>query len=219
MAKAKNTKFLEGKITAQHWLIALIAVAFLGVAAWIGVLVGRQNDTAYTRGTPQATTTDSVAHDEAIVAPSKEVVEATTDATIDQLLYLIEEEKLAHDVYKTMYDLYSAQTFKNIQSSELRHQASVLTLLTNRGIADPRSNIVGTFNNPDLQALYNTLIAQGKQSLTEAYKVGVLIEKTDIADIDKSLTGLDPQQTDIKAVLDSLRRGSENHLAAFSRKV
>lgn len=219
MTKAKNTKLWQGKITAQHWLMVLVAAAFLGVAAWIGILVARQNDASYNRGAPQATTTDPVAHDEAVVAPSKEVVEATTDATVDQLLYLIEEEKLAHDVYKTMYDLYGVQTFKNIQSSELRHQSSVLTLLTNRGIADPRTNAVGTFNNPDLQALYNTLIAQGKQSLTEAYKVGVLIEKTDIADIDKTLTGLDPMQTDIKAVLDSLRRGSENHLAAFSRKV
>ena len=41
---------------------------------------------------------------------SKEIVKgsATTDSTEEQLLYLIEEEKLAHDVYTKMYELYGA---------------------------------------------------------------------------------------------------------------
>ncbi len=36
----------------------------------------------------------------------------------DLLLYLIEEEKLAHDVYAQMYDIYGARVFGSILQSE-----------------------------------------------------------------------------------------------------
>ena len=91
--------------------------------------------------------------------------------------------------------------------------------MNSRGIADPRKSDIGKFTDPDLQALYDKLIAQGNQSQSEAYKVGVVIEETDIADINKMLKSLDPKDTDIKAVLENLLNGSENHLRAFNRQV
>lgn len=142
---------------------------------------------------------------------------ATKDTTESLLLYLIEEEKLAHDVYTKMYELYGAKVFGNILSSEQTHQSRVLTLLEARDIADPRSSEIGVFRNQELHALYDQLIAQGRQNAVEAYKVGVTIEEKDIADINAQLaTATD---TDVVTTLEDLRRGSENHLRAFNRQL
>ncbi|MGB3023957.1 MAG: DUF2202 domain-containing protein [Candidatus Saccharimonadales bacterium] len=142
---------------------------------------------------------------------------ATKDATESLLLYLIEEEKLAHDVYTKMYELYGAKVFGNILASEQTHQSRVLTLLEARNIADPRSSELGIFRNQELQTLYDQLIVQGRQSALEAYKVGVAIEEKDIADINTQLaTATD---TDVVRTLEDLRRGSENHLRAFNRQL
>ena len=138
--------------------------------------------------------------------------------SIDQMLvYLAEEEKLAHDVYAVLGDMWGDQIFTNIQRSEVSHQDQVSSLLTTYGISDPRSSEVGVFTNTELQALYDQLIAQGSQSVTEAYKVGVLIEETDIADLQESIAATsDPV---ILTTLNRLLGASENHLKAFSRKI
>lgn len=143
---------------------------------------------------------------------------ATNEKTQEEMLvYLIEEEKLAHDVYTVMYQQYGSKVFGNILKSEENHQSRVFVLLKSRDIADPRSSELGVFNNTDLQKLYDSLVQQGKQSVSEAYKVGVAIEEKDIADITKQLaTAVDE---DIISALNSLRDGSENHLRAFNRQL
>jgi hypothetical protein len=135
----------------------------------------------------------------------------------DQLVYLIEEEKLAHDVYTVMHEKYGARVFGNILQSESTHQGRVLTLLEARNIADPRSSEVGVFKNKDLQTLYDQLIEQGNKSAEEAYRVGVAIEEKDIADIGTMLATV--SDDDVVSALESLRSGSENHLRAFNRQL
>ena len=141
----------------------------------------------------------------------------TGQSTEELLLYLIEEEKLAHDVYTVMYQKYGANVFGNILQSESTHQSQVLTLLQARNIADPRSSEIGIFKNQDLQTLYNQLIEQGNKTTTEAYKAGVVIEEKDIADISAQLATTTDQ--DVIDTLESLRSGSENHLRAFNRQL
>ena len=142
---------------------------------------------------------------------------ATENTTVELLTYLIEEEKLAHDVYTVMYDLFGAKVFGNILESESTHQDQVLGLLDAYGVEDPRSEELGVFNDPDLQALYDQLIAMGSQSAQDAYQVGVLIEEKDIADITDQLATASDQ--DVVDVLERLRSGSENHLRAFNRQL
>ena len=138
--------------------------------------------------------------------------------SIDQMLvYLAEEEKLAHDVYAVLGGMWGDQIFTNIQRSEVSHQDQVSALLKTYAISDPRSSELGVFTNPELQALFDQLIAQGSQSVTEAYNVGVLIEQTDIADLQESIAATsDPV---ILTTLNRLLGASENHLKAFSRKI
>ena len=144
----------------------------------------------------------------------KESVQKTQD---EQLVYLIEEEKLAHDVYTYLYNIYGAKVFGNILKSEQTHQGKVLTLLESRNIADPRSSELGVFKDQNLLNLYNSLTSQGKISATEAYKVGVAIEELDIKDITNQLSTAIDQ--DVITTLNSLRDGSENHLRAFNRQL
>lgn len=161
---------------------------------------------------PKVTVTVPASEDAtAGASPSK------SKSTQDQLLYLIEEEKLAHDVYTEMYNLYGARVFGNILQSEQSHQDRVMALLDARNIPDPRLNELGKFNNQELQNLYDRLIAQGKRNETEAFKVGVTIEEKDIADITAELATA--EDNDVIETLELLRSGSENHLRAFNRQL
>ena len=133
------------------------------------------------------------------------------------LTYLIEEEKLAHDVYTVLGELWGSKTMSNIVNSENSHESQVAVVLATYGFEDPRSSEVGVFVNPELQALYDTLIAQGSKSEAEAMQVGVIIEETDIADLNKMMATT--LETDALAMMESLLSGSENHLAAFRRQL
>ncbi len=112
--------------------------------------------------------------------------ELTSDESA-ALLYMREEEKLAHDVYVTLFAQWNLPTFQNISRSEQTHTDAVKTLIDRYGLQDPASSSVGVFTNPDLQALYNDLVARGSQSLAEALKVGAAIEEIDIRDLRKRL--------------------------------
>ena len=160
----------------------------------------------------------SVAEPEAIVVESTLSPTAVTEILSDQettdLLYMREEEKLAHDVYIYLYDVWGLPVFNNIAASESTHTASVLTLLNRYGIADPAAGLAeGQFQNTDLQALYDTLIEQGSLSLGDALKVGAAIEEIDILDLQDTIANT--TQADIQLVYGNLLSGSANHLRAF----
>lgn len=129
------------------------------------------------------------------------------------LLYMLEEEKLAHDVYERLYELWGLGSFQNISQSEQTHMNAVLTLIDRYSLSNPASNEPGVFTNPDLQALYDELIQQGSNSLAEALKVGAAIEEIDILDLEERLAETD--NADIQQVFNSLINGSKNHLRAF----
>jgi hypothetical protein len=134
------------------------------------------------------------------------------------LLYMREEEKLAHDIYVTLYaqwslPIFHANVFANISQSEQTHTETVKALLDRYELADPASSEIGVFTNPDLQALYNDLVARGSQSRAEALKVGAAIEEIDILDLQSRLDQTD--NADIRQVFNNLMNGSYNHLRAY----
>lgn len=190
--------------------------AALGMAAFAPVLTGcGGGNEATTDDTLDTTTTDT----------GNETVDGTvtpaglSQAEIDGLLYMVEEEKLAHDVYLTLDGLWGAQVnvFGQIAPSETQHTQSVRERILAHGLTDPTLNqALGAFVNPQLQALYDALILQGSQDLIAALKVGCLIEEVDIQDLrDRQAEVID--EPDIVAVYDSLMCGSRNHLRAFNR--
>jgi hypothetical protein len=132
------------------------------------------------------------------------------------LLRMREEEKLAHDVYVVLDAKWNAQVFHNIAIAEQTHSDEVKLLLDRYGITDPAAGeAAGTFTNPDLQALYTTLVQQGSTSLDSAFTVGATIEDLDLADLQAHAT----TTPDINLVYSNLERGSRNHLRAFSTQL
>ena len=140
----------------------------------------------------------------------------TVTATLKaQLIYIIQEEKLARDVYSALAKTTTINKFANITKSEQSHMDQLKVILKTYGIKDPTLNLkVGVFVDKKLTALYKTLMTKGALSSADAIAVGVLIEQTDIKDLAliKNVT-----QADIKLTLANLLKGSQNHLAAFSR--
>ena len=132
------------------------------------------------------------------------------------LIEMREEEKLARDVYLTLYNKWKLQIFKNIAESEQTHTDSVKYLLDRYGIEDPvKSDEIGKFSNPKFEQLYKDLVEKGSKSEVDALMVGATIEDLDIADLEHWINKTDNE--DIKFVYENLMKGSRNHLRAFVR--
>lgn len=146
-------------------------------------------------------------------------LEDLSAAEVAGLVFMREEEKLAHDVYVAMFALGYSKVFDNIANSEQTHTDAMLTLLERYGIPDPvGTNAEGVFVNTDLQALYDALIILGSPSLIEALSVGAEIEEIDIIDIQNLVDALEGNE-DIAIVYESLMKGSRNHLRAFVKNL
>jgi hypothetical protein len=130
------------------------------------------------------------------------------------LRYMREEEKLAHDLYLAFYDIWGLPVFRNIAESEAAHTFAVLTLLNQYAIPDPAAGMAqGSFNDPGLQELYDTLLEQGSASLEQALRAAALVEEVDIQDLALRLGQTSSPQ--IEGVYMNLMSASENHLRAF----
>jgi len=160
--------------------------------------------------------------------PSPEAGTATEPAMVgsgvlsaaeeEALYWMREEEKLARDVYLAMFDLWGLPTFENIAASEARHMEAVLGLIEAYGLEDPvLDDTPGSFRDPELAALYQELVSRGEESLVEALTVGALIEDLDILDLEERLEATD--RADIVRVFENLKRGSQNHLRAFTTRL
>lgn len=137
-----------------------------------------------------------------------------SDQEVADLVFNREEEKLARDVYQTLYDTWNYNVFSSIASSEQIHMDSILDLLNRYGIEDPvPADTVGVYNNSILTDLYNDLVSQGQPSLVDALEVGGYIEEMDILDLLRFIANSD--HPDVIAVYERLMMGSRNHLRAF----
>jgi len=163
---------------------------------------------------------------EEVVAPAQDITsqinsfpkEALTADEIQSLKWMREEEKLAHDVYITLYNTWTVNVFTNIASSEQQHTDAVLTLLQKYELTDPvGSNAVGVFSDTTLQNLYVQLVNQGNTSALEAFKVGATIEDLDIYDLNQWISKVDNQ--DLLFVYNNLNKGSRNHMRSFYSQI
>lgn len=140
--------------------------------------------------------------------------EALSTSEAATLIFMREEEYLAHDAYLTLSLLYTKPIFRNIARSEQRHTDAIKALINKYSLVDPAANhVTGTFTNQNLQTLYNSLVTLGSGSLSNALTVGATIEDLDIKDLKDQMLTIDNQ--DITCVFNNLMRGSRNHLRSF----
>lgn len=151
-----------------------------------------------------------------IASPTQAATPKVSATVKAQLIYLIQEEQLARDIYAALAKKGISQKFSNITSSEQTHMNAMAAVLKTYGIANPTTGAkAGVYKDAKLKALYKTLMAKAAKSPADAIAVGVLIEETDIADINKLMKSV--TQDDIKNALELLLSGSEKHLAAFKQ--
>ncbi|MGD9864233.1 MAG: DUF2202 domain-containing protein [Pseudodonghicola sp.] len=138
-----------------------------------------------------------------------------SDEAISELLFMIEEEKLAGDVYDAFYDLYGLDIFKNIAASEDKHFSALVDLAEQIGldvdefVMEPK----GSFVDEEIQSLYDSMIATGSASATAALEVGLAIEEKDMVDIAAAIEEV--EGTTLAEIYDNLLTGSSYHLDAF----
>jgi hypothetical protein len=206
------------KIQAKNFLsakyIAALAVALV-LAIFIGTQIGNGDTTAEDVASPETT----ISQEDSAITEEEEV---TTDLTVDtstlaeMLTFIVQEEKLAHDLYVQLASTSGAVQFQNVLNSESTHISLVQGLLTTYNIVDPTVGLAeGEFVNQDLQALYDSLLASGSVDRAGAIAAGIAVEEKDIADIEVMLASELP--SDVASVLERLLSGSQNHLAAFQR--
>jgi len=193
----------RSKLIILAVVTTVIVVSLAGVALaagpWSGNGANGQNERGRIAGATAGTSTASL-----------------TAAEQEQILFMREEEKLARDVYTFLYEKWGVKEFQSIAASESRHMSRVKMLVDRYGLQDPvGTDVPGAFVNDELQAAYDSLVAQGSLSVQEAYKVGVTIEELDIADLQEALEST--KRRDVTRVFQNLLRGSQNHLAAFTR--
>jgi len=136
-----------------------------------------------------------------------------TNDEITNIVFMREEEKLARDVYNELYEQWGVNIFDNIATAEQNHMDSVKVILDAYDIADPAHTEQGSFEDPQLQELYNSLIEQGSSSLIDALSAGALIEEVDIQDLYQAIdTTTNP---DLIEMYTNLLNGSYKHLNAF----
>jgi hypothetical protein len=151
------------------------------------------------------------------LAPGASAATPTTLTTLQkvQIKFLVEEEKMARDVYTYLAAKVTTRKFTNISRSEQTHMNYMSTLITKYKLSNPTTGKApGVFVNKDIQGLYNALTAEGGVGLIEAYGVGVKVETHDIATLNKVLAN--PMPDDVKIALELLLAASYNHLEAFT---
>lgn len=143
---------------------------------------------------------------------------SASDQVAIDLVALREEEKLARDVYLTLFDKFGLNIHQNIAGSEQSHTDAVKARLAALGITDPvQDDTVGVFTSAEFAKLYAELVAAGSKSELDALLVGATIEDLDLYDIEvmRSHTS----DADLLALYDSLACGSRNHLRSFTSQI
>lgn len=136
-------------------------------------------------------------------------------AEVADLTFMIQEEKLAHDVYVKLGEKYSSMPFMNIPKAEQRHEEALGRLLDRFSLPNPNDGkSAGEFADATLQKLYTDLTSKGLASELAAASIGGLIEEKDIEDLHQVMKRT--QNANLLAVYEKLDCGSRNHLRAFS---
>jgi hypothetical protein len=139
---------------------------------------------------------------------------AVTDADVSSLLFMIEEEKMARDVYNELFEQTGLTQFDKISDSEQTHYETLLNTAEKLGIDTALlSTEEGVFTNTDIQDLYDQLVLSGSASTEAAVEVGILIEQTDIADLQAAIETV--EISFLGGVYGNLLDASYNHLSAF----
>nr|WP_321353292.1 DUF2202 domain-containing protein [uncultured Methanoregula sp.] len=210
--KKSRLLLIGGAVIVVIVIIAVLATGSgnpaQGIRAGYGQSVGHGQGQGY--GTGSGTNYP-------VLLPNTNPAPLTATESAD-ILFMREEEQLAHDLYVRWFGMYTIPVFSNIASSETLHVDEVRLLMDRYGLPSSRIGNASTgYHDSTIQSLYSTLSQKGDVSLTGAFEAGLAVEERDIADLDRALANT--TRADIIQVYSNLRQGSENHKSAFLRQL
>jgi hypothetical protein len=206
-----------GALGLSGFAVASPALAGAGIFGTTGAAVTQQGGPAGNGyGTPRGAGMSAGRRDGTCLNGAVNAGQGTLSSQQQNTLAaMAQEEKLAHDLYTAFADKYSLPIFDRIAAAETRHLSTVRTLLARYGVNDPTVGLAaGTFSDPATQATYDRLLANGATSQNAALQAGQEVERTDITDLQKALTGL--SAPDVTQAYQHLLAASRQHLAAFT---
>lgn len=148
-------------------------------------------------------------------SPAASAATALTAGERDGVLFILEEERMAEDLYLELYKIVKLPIFLNVADSEQIHMDSVQILMDRYGLKDPLQDGDGVYANETLQKMYDDLLASGGKSPEDALKAAALVEGTSVHDLEERICGTD--KPEIRSVYGGLLMGSEKHLRSFVR--
>jgi hypothetical protein len=132
------------------------------------------------------------------------------------ITYLLEEEKLEHDLNNALANQHSyMRVFRSIADATQVYRAADTVILTRYGIASPERAGEGVFTNPKLQGMYSTGTSTGMVSAQDALNVSTGFEEMHVADLSTAIGRTD--NDDLKFVYHQELAYSRNALRALSR--
>lgn len=133
----------------------------------------------------------------------------------EMLFFIYEESKLARDVYIGLGKIHKNEdTFSLMQIIEQNHMDLARDLCNSYGVETSRiyEALIGKFDSPVLQTLYDSCIDTGERSLHDALEVCEFIELTDIEDLEHASIGM---PHDVLSVYTHLKKGNLRQLDYF----
>lgn len=129
------------------------------------------------------------------------------------IVFIWEEEKVARDLYSSLYLGTNLSIFADLARSEQRHMDQAGMLMDRYGLKAPMTMDPGVFSNEALEGLYADLLARGRRSEEDALKAAADFEEISIMDLEKEISSA--RAEDVRVVYQGLLAGSRKHLRSY----
>lgn len=142
-------------------------------------------------------------------------IKAATLSTQEKegLSFIWEEEKMARDLYTSLYESDNLTIFSDLARSEQSHMDQARAIIDKYALTIPGKDEQGVYQNQTLQRVHDELLAKGLSSDQDALNAAANFEEISIIDLEKELNATHAE--DVKAMYQGLLAGSQKHLRSY----
>ena len=134
------------------------------------------------------------------------------------IMYLVEQEKLAHDFYRSLDTMWVTDIFNRVANEEYEHVGKLSAVAAELMISVPNhfnEYPMGQFIDNKLRHLYAELMISANFSLEDAYRTSANLEERKMVDLKMALK--EPNFELENLTYKALLIGSEDNFKAFIR--
>lgn len=137
-----------------------------------------------------------------------------TESEAEGIKLIIEENKLARDLYIEFYEMWEYDTFNKVSISDALYMDKTKVALERFKINDPVENDdKGVYESLYITKLYRDLLKKGKSDPFEAMRIGTTLEEMHIKDLNDLLENT--SNDDLIELYTELKLGAISHIRAF----